>query len=107
MHARRARRLAGVLPPAGDPPSLGGNLEGVLAPGMEALIPRVASIPSSIVTGTVLGAVAGAVAWTRKGEPLAVGGCTVRDGRIISMEILADPERIRQLDLEFLEADLP
>jgi hypothetical protein len=47
----------------GDPPSLGGNLEGVLAPGMEVLILRVASIPSSIVTGTVLGAVAGAVAW--------------------------------------------
>jgi len=47
----------------GDPPSLGGNLDGVLAPGREALILRAASIPSSIVTGTVLGAVAGAVAW--------------------------------------------
>ncbi len=47
----------------GDPPSLGGNLEGVLAPGLEALILRAASIPSSIVTGVVLGAVAGAVAW--------------------------------------------
>ncbi len=44
-------------------PSLGGNLEGVLAPGLESLILRAASIPSSLVTGTVVGAVAGAVAW--------------------------------------------
>jgi hypothetical protein len=47
----------------GNPPSLGGNLEGVLAPGLEALVLRAASIPSSIVTGAVLGAAAGALAW--------------------------------------------
>jgi hypothetical protein len=47
----------------GDPPSLGGNLEGALAPGLESLTLRAASIPSSIVTGAVLGAAAGALAW--------------------------------------------
>jgi hypothetical protein len=48
---------------AGDMPSLGGNLEGVFAPGLESMVLRAASIPSSIVTGAVLGAVTGAVAW--------------------------------------------
>lgn len=47
----------------GDPPSLGGNLEGVLAPGVEAPVFRVFAFFSSIVTGTLVGAVTGAVAW--------------------------------------------
>lgn len=56
-------------------------------------------------TPVIVNGVAGALAWTPKGEPFAVGSCTVRDGRIVSMEVLADPERIRELDLTFLEAD--
>ena len=47
----------------GDPPSLGGNLEGVLAPGVEAAVFRVSAFFSSLVTGTVVGALSGAVAW--------------------------------------------
>ena len=47
----------------GSPPSLGGNLEGVLAPGLEAVIFRVSAFFSSLVTGTVLGALVGAIAW--------------------------------------------
>jgi hypothetical protein len=57
----------------GDPPSLGGNLEGVLAPGVEAAVFRVSAFFSSLVTGTMVGAIAGAVAvaierlrWTRR-----------------------------------------
>jgi hypothetical protein len=46
----------------GDSPSLGGNLEGVLAPGVEAAVFRVSAFFSSIVTGTMLGVVTGAVA---------------------------------------------
>jgi hypothetical protein len=46
----------------GDSPSLGGNLEGVFAPGVEAAVFRVSAFFSSIVTGTMLGAVTGAVA---------------------------------------------
>jgi hypothetical protein len=48
---------------AGNPPALGGNLEGVLAPGMEAFLFRTSAFFSSLVTGTLVGAVAGAVAW--------------------------------------------
>jgi RNA polymerase sigma factor (sigma-70 family) len=39
---------------------------------------------------------------TRDGRPFAVGGFTVRDGRIVEIDILADPERIARLDLSVL-----
>jgi RNA polymerase sigma-70 factor (ECF subfamily) len=38
------------------------------------------------------------------GGPISVTGFTVRHGRIIEMNVLADPGRIRQLDLTFLDA---
>jgi RNA polymerase sigma-70 factor (ECF subfamily) len=40
----------------------------------------------------------------RNGEPFSLGGVTVRGGRIVEMDILADPERLRQLDLPALDA---
>ncbi len=46
---------------------------------------------------------AGAVS-TRDGEPFSVGGITVRGGKIVEIDILADPERLRQLDLTVLDA---
>jgi RNA polymerase sigma-70 factor, ECF subfamily len=45
---------------------------------------------------------AGVVA-TRDGEPFSVMACTVRGGRISEMDILADPERLRALDLTVLD----
>jgi RNA polymerase sigma factor (sigma-70 family) len=36
------------------------------------------------------------------GEPFAVGAFTVRGGKIVEMDILADPERLRALDLTVL-----
>jgi RNA polymerase sigma-70 factor (ECF subfamily) len=39
----------------------------------------------------------------RNGEPFSLGGVTVRGGRIVEMDILADPERLRQLDLPALD----
>ena len=40
-----------------------------------------------------------------RGEPFAVGGFTVKDGKIVEMDILADPERLRKLDLSFLDQE--
>jgi RNA polymerase sigma-70 factor (ECF subfamily) len=40
---------------------------------------------------------------TRDGEPFAVGGYIIRDGKIVEIDILADPERLRQLDLTILD----
>ena len=35
----------------------------------------------------------------RDGRPFSVGAITVRGGKIVEMDILADPERLAQLDL--------
>ena len=40
----------------------------------------------------------------REGRPFSVAGFTVRDGRIVGMNFLADPARLRELDLTALEA---
>jgi RNA polymerase sigma factor (sigma-70 family) len=45
---------------------------------------------------------AGTVA-IRNGQPYAVSALTVRGGRIVEFDILADPERLAQLDLTILE----
>ncbi len=45
---------------------------------------------------------AGLVA-TRGGQPFSVGGFTVRGGKIVEIDILADPERLRRLDLAILD----
>jgi RNA polymerase sigma-70 factor (ECF subfamily) len=37
------------------------------------------------------------------GRPFAVAGLTVTDGKIVEIDILADPARIRELDLTFLD----
>jgi RNA polymerase sigma factor (sigma-70 family) len=39
----------------------------------------------------------------RDGEPFSVGGITVRNRRIVAMDILADPDRLRELDLTVLD----
>jgi RNA polymerase sigma factor (sigma-70 family) len=39
---------------------------------------------------------------TRAGQPFSVGAFTVRGGKIVEIDILADPERLAQLDLTLL-----
>ena len=43
------------------------------------------------------------VVTTVDGRPFSVGGATVRDGKIVEMDFLADPERLAQLDLTVLD----
>jgi hypothetical protein len=52
-------------------------------------------------TALINGAV-GAVG-TLDGEPYSVGGITVRGRKIVAIDILADPERLRQIDLTILD----
>ena len=40
---------------------------------------------------------------TLEGEPYSVGGFTVREGQIVELDFLADPERLRRLDLTVLD----
>ena len=46
---------------------------------------------------------AGVVSWSPDGRLFSVMGCTVRHGKLVEIDILADPERLRQLDLALLE----
>jgi hypothetical protein len=39
----------------------------------------------------------------RHGRPFSVGAFTVRDGKIVELDILADPDRLAKLDLTILE----
>jgi RNA polymerase sigma factor (sigma-70 family) len=40
---------------------------------------------------------------TREGQPFSIGAFTVRQGRIVAMDWLADPERLRELDLAIFD----
>jgi len=46
---------------------------------------------------------AGIVSWDEDGQPFSVMGFTVQDGKIVEIDVLADPERLRQLDLTALD----
>jgi RNA polymerase sigma-70 factor, ECF subfamily len=46
--------------------------------------------------------IAGVVAM-REGEPVSVGAITVRNRRIVRIDVLADPDRLRELDLTLLD----
>lgn len=48
---------------AGDPPNLGGNLAGALPPAGEAVLLRVFSFGSSLLTGVLTGAATGVAGW--------------------------------------------
>jgi RNA polymerase sigma factor (sigma-70 family) len=41
---------------------------------------------------------------TRNGQPFSVGAFTIRGGKIVEIDILADPERLAALDLTVLDA---
>ena len=57
-----------------------------------------------IVQPALVNGAAGLVS-TRDGEPFSVLGFTIRERKIVEIDILADPERLRRLDLTILEAD--
>ncbi len=70
-----------------DQPALGGNLDGVLPPIVEAVLLRGAAFVSSLVLGAALGAVTGLIAWSIRRLPalgrlpLAVRTSPVDDSR--------------------------
>ena len=43
----------------------------------------------------------------RDGQPFSIGGVTVRHGKIVEIDFLADPERLRRLDLTLLQNQEP
>jgi RNA polymerase sigma factor (sigma-70 family) len=82
-------------------PLAGGSREvrGAEAVARQALsYARLGLIVQPALVNGALGAVS-----MRDGKPFAVGGYIIRGGRIVEMDILADPERLRRIDLTAFE----
>jgi RNA polymerase sigma factor (sigma-70 family) len=56
-----------------------------------------------VIRPALINGAVGAVAATRDGRPFSIGAVTVRDGRIVELDFLADPERLARLDLTALD----
>ena len=50
-------------------------------------------------TRILVNGIPGGIAWAPDGSPFAVVTLTVRSERIVAIDILADPDRLGQLDL--------
>jgi RNA polymerase sigma-70 factor (ECF subfamily) len=50
-------------------------------------------------TRILVNGIPGGVAWAPDGSPFAVLAVTVKDGRIVVIDVLADPDRLAKLDL--------
>ena len=50
-------------------------------------------------TRALVNGIPGGIAWARDGSPFSVVALTVKGGRIVAIDILADPDRLRDLDL--------
>jgi RNA polymerase sigma factor (sigma-70 family) len=59
-------------------------------------------VPESVQSVLVNGA-AGIVSWLPGGQPFSVMGFTVKRRKIVEIDVLGDPARLRQLDLTILE----
>jgi RNA polymerase sigma factor (sigma-70 family) len=96
-------RLVAVLDPdvvvRQDFGPVGGRREirGAEAVASQALLFGQLDIRPALING-----VAGGVSF-RDGQPFSVGAFTVRNGQIVELDFLADPERIRELDLTILD----
>jgi RNA polymerase sigma-70 factor (ECF subfamily) len=53
-------------------------------------------------TRALINGIPGGIAWAPDGNPFAVVSVTVTGGRIVSIDILADPDRLSRLDLDLL-----
>ena len=85
---------------------------GTARPGLVAVLRGAEAVASGAMsfrqfgdtaTRALVNGIPGAVAWTADGRPFAVGSLTVAGGRIVSIDILADPERLSRLDLDLVE----
>lgn len=96
LRADPAAVHASVSRPGRGVPKLAPQLRGALAVA-DSLAGRARAAQPALVNGA-----AGAV-WVSGGQPRAVFDFTITDGRIVAIDILADPERLSQLDLVILD----
>src|SRR5919109_1256656 len=90
LNMLRSRRARGEEPLGGA-----GEVHGARAVAGQALAyTRFGAFTRPALVNGAVGAVA-----ILEGEPFAVGAFTVRGGKIVEIDILADPERLSRLDL--------
>ena len=70
--------------------------------GAAAVAQQARGFPGAIVTPALVNGTAGAVI-TVRGRPIAILGFTVVDGRIIAIDGIADPERVRRVAAAVLD----
>ena len=97
-------RLVSVLDPDAVVRADGGAaFPGVVAVtrGAEAVAKQAMSFRRFAATSTrvLVNGIPGGVAWSPDGTPFAVLAMTVRGGRIVRIDVLADPDRLARLDL--------
>jgi RNA polymerase sigma-70 factor (ECF subfamily) len=100
-------RLLAVLDPDVVVRSDGGTLRPELVStvrGADAVARQAMSFRRFAETATraLINGIPGGVAWAPDGRPFAVLSVTVAGGRIVSIDVLADPDRLSRLDLDVL-----
>ena len=78
------------------------EVRGAAAVAEQALIVSQAA-PSARTRPALVNGAAGVVSWSPDGQLFSVMGFTVAGGKIVEIDILADPASLRQLDLAFLD----
>jgi len=98
-------RLLAIL----DPDVVVRSDGGAARPGLIALTRGAAAVAGQAMsfrrfgetmTRALVNGVPGGIAWAPDGKPFAVMSATVVGGRIVSIDVLADPDRLSQLDLD-------
>jgi RNA polymerase sigma factor (sigma-70 family) len=77
-------------------PKLGALLRGAQAVAGQAMTFRQFG---QTATGVLVNGIPGGIAWASDGSPFAILAMTVRGGRIVAIHVLADPDRLGQLNL--------
>ena len=100
-------RLLAVLDPDVEVRSDGGEARPNLvsfARGAQAVAAQAMSFRrfADSATRVLVNGIPGGVAWSPDGSPFAVVALTVRGGKVIRIDVLADPARLAQLDLAFV-----
>src|SRR3954470_4625480 len=97
-------RLLGVL----DPDVVVRSDGGVARPGLMSFVRGAQAVAEQAMSfrrfadsssRVLVNGVPGGVAWAPDGSPFAVLALTVRGGRIVAIDVLADPDRLKQLAL--------
>jgi RNA polymerase sigma factor (sigma-70 family) len=100
-------RLLAVL----DPDVVLRSDGGVARPGLVSVVRGAEAVATQAMgfrrfagtaTRALVNGIPGGIAWAPNGSPFAVVSLTVEGGRIVSIDILADPDRLNRLDLDLV-----